>query len=141
MVPPIVGTNPQYFEGGELGGKLLGGNNMPAMHLAHAVGGNMMLGFLSAVAFATILAVVAGLALAGASAISHDLYANVIRKGQATEAEEVRDVNADSSGNDEFNGSCEERVHGVTFRLGYYWFIIVRVFLADNGAPCLWVVV
>ena len=86
----IVGTNPQYFEGGQLGGKLLGGNNMPAMHLAHAVGGNMMLGFLSAVAFATILAVVAGLALAGASAISHDLYANVIRKGQATEAEEVR---------------------------------------------------
>jgi len=86
----IVGTNPQYFEGGDLAGKLLGGGNMPAMHLAHAVGGNMMLGFLSAVAFATILAVVAGLALAGASAISHDLYANVIRKGQATEAEEVR---------------------------------------------------
>ncbi len=86
----IVGTNPQYFEGGVLGAKLLGGNNMPAMHLAHAVGGNMMLGFLSAVAFATILAVVSGLALAGASAISHDLYANVIRKGQATEAEEVR---------------------------------------------------
>lgn len=86
----IVGTNPEYFEGGVLGGKLLGGNNMPAMHLAHAVGGNMMLGFLSAVAFATILAVVSGLALAGASAISHDLYANVIRRGQATEAEEVR---------------------------------------------------
>ncbi|MFZ1830241.1 MAG: cation acetate symporter [Candidatus Competibacteraceae bacterium] len=86
----IVGTNPQYFEGGQLGAKLLGGNNMPAMHLAHAVGGNMMLGFLSAVAFATILAVVSGLALAGASAISHDLYANVIRRGQATEAEEVR---------------------------------------------------
>ncbi|MBK8533799.1 MAG: cation acetate symporter [Candidatus Competibacteraceae bacterium] len=86
----IVGTNPQYFEGGVVGTKLLGGNNMPAMHLAHAVGGNMMLGFLSAVAFATILAVVSGLALAGASAISHDLYANVIRRGQATEAEEVR---------------------------------------------------
>jgi len=86
----IVGTNPQYFEGGDLASKLLGGNNMPAMHLAHAVGGNMMLGFLSAVAFATILAVVSGLALAGASAISHDIYANVIRRGQATEAEEVR---------------------------------------------------
>ncbi|MBL8259562.1 MAG: cation/acetate symporter ActP, partial [Candidatus Competibacteraceae bacterium] len=86
----IVGTDPQYFEGGELAGKLRGGGNMPAMHLAHAVGGNLMLGFLSAVAFATILAVVAGLALAGASAISHDLYANVIRRGQATEAEEVR---------------------------------------------------
>lgn len=86
----IVGTDPQYFEGGNLAGKLLGGNNMPAMHLAHAVGGNLMLGFLSAVAFATILAVVAGLALAGASAISHDLYANVIRRGQATEAEAIR---------------------------------------------------
>ena len=86
----IVGTNPEYFEGGDLAGKLRGGGNMPAMHLAHAVGGNLMLGFLSAVAFATILAVVAGLALAGASAISHDLYANVIRRGQATEAEEVR---------------------------------------------------
>ncbi|MBK8507339.1 MAG: cation acetate symporter [Candidatus Competibacter sp.] len=86
----IVGTDPQYFEGGDLAGKLLGGGNMPAMHLAHAVGGNLMLGFLSAVAFATILAVVSGLALAGASAISHDLYANVIRRGQATEAEEVR---------------------------------------------------
>ncbi len=86
----IVGTNPQYFEGGVVGTKLLGGNNMPAMHLAHAVGGNMMLGLLSAVAFATILAVVSGLALAGASAISHDLYANIIRRGQATEAEEVR---------------------------------------------------
>ena len=86
----IVGTNPEYFEGGELGGKLLGGNNMPAMHLAHAVGGNFMLGFLSAVAFATILAVVAGLALAGASAISHDLYANVICRGQASEADTVR---------------------------------------------------
>ena len=66
----IVGTNPQYFEGGEIGGKLIGGGNMPAMHLAHAVGGNLLLGFLSAVAFATILAVVSGLALAGASAIS-----------------------------------------------------------------------
>jgi cation/acetate symporter len=86
----IVGTNPEYFEGGDLAGKLRGGGNMPAMHLAHAVGGNMMLGFLSAVAFATILAVVSGLALAGASAISHDIYANVIRRGQATEAEEVR---------------------------------------------------
>ncbi|HCB12454.1 MAG TPA: cation acetate symporter, partial [Gammaproteobacteria bacterium] len=86
----IVGTDPQYFEGSVVGSRLLGGNNMPAMHLAHAVGGNLLLGFLSAVAFATILAVVAGLALAGASAISHDLYANVIRKGQATEAEEVR---------------------------------------------------
>ncbi|AWK89575.1 cation/acetate symporter ActP [Azospirillum thermophilum] len=86
----IVGANPQYFEGGVVGGKLLGGGNMPIMHLAHAMGGDVLLGFMSAVAFATILAVVAGLALAGASAIAHDLYARIIRKGQATEAEEMR---------------------------------------------------
>ena len=55
----------------------MGGNNMAAIHLAKAVGGNMFLGFISAVAFATILAVVAGLTLAGASAVSHDLYATV----------------------------------------------------------------
>ncbi|WP_288132361.1 cation acetate symporter [Accumulibacter sp.] len=86
----IVGQNPEFFEGGTVGGKLIGGGNMVAMHLAKAVGGNMLLGFLAAVAFATILAVVSGLALAGASAISHDIYARVIRKGQATEKEEIR---------------------------------------------------
>ncbi len=86
----IVGTNPQYFEGGQTGGKLLGGGNMPAIHLAHAVGGNLLLGFMAAVAFATILAVVSGLALAGASAISHDIYASVIKAGKANEADEVR---------------------------------------------------
>ena len=86
----IVGTDPQFFEGGKIGGKIVGGNNMPVMHLAKAVGGNMFLGFLSAVAFATILAVVSGLALAGASAISHDIYARVMRKGQAGAVEEMR---------------------------------------------------
>jgi cation/acetate symporter len=86
----IVGQNPAYFEGGNIAGKMLGGGNMPAMHLAHAVGGNLLLGFLAAVAFATILAVVSGLALAGASAISHDIYANVIKKGKAGEREEVK---------------------------------------------------
>jgi cation/acetate symporter len=86
----IVGQDPQFFEGGVIGGKIIGGGNMVAMHLAKAVGGNMLLGFLAAVAFATILAVVSGLALAGASAISHDIYARVIRKGQATEKEEIR---------------------------------------------------
>ncbi len=86
----LVGTNPDFFEGGVVGGKLIGGGNMVALHLAQAAGGNLLLGFLSAVAFATILAVVAGLALAGASAISHDLYARVIMKGQASEAKEIR---------------------------------------------------
>ena len=86
----IVGQNPEFFEGGKIGGKLVGGGNMVAMHLAKAVGGNLLLGFLAAVAFATILAVVSGLALAGASSISHDLYARVIMKGQAKEEDEMR---------------------------------------------------
>jgi cation/acetate symporter len=86
----MIGKDPQYFVGGELGGKLIGGGNMVAMHMAKAVGGNLFLGFLSAVAFATILAVVAGLALAGASAVSHDLYATVIKKGKANEKDELK---------------------------------------------------
>jgi cation/acetate symporter len=86
----IVGQDGQFFEGGIVGGKIIGGGNMVAMHLAKAVGGNLLLGFLAAVAFATILAVVSGLALAGASAISHDLYARVIKKGKASEESEMR---------------------------------------------------
>jgi cation/acetate symporter len=86
----IVGTDPQFFVDGKVGGALIGGGNMVALHLAKAVGGNLLLGFLAAVAFATILAVVAGLALAGAAAISHDLYANVFRKSESNEAAEVR---------------------------------------------------
>ena len=69
---------------------MIGGVNMVAIHLAHAVGGNVFLGFICAVAFSTILAVVAGLTLAGSSAISHDLYANVLRRGKASERDEMR---------------------------------------------------
>jgi cation/acetate symporter len=69
---------------------LEGGSNMVAIRLAEAVGGNLFLGFISAVAFATILAVVAGLTLAGASAISHDLYASVIARGHGSERTEIR---------------------------------------------------
>ena len=83
----MVATNPHYLDAA---GTLLGGNNMAAIHLSHAVGGNFFLGFISAVAFATILAVVSGLTLAGASAISHDLYANVFRRGQVDEMQEMR---------------------------------------------------
>lgn len=83
----LVGTNPEFQDAG---GKLIGGANMAAIHLAKAVGGDLFLGFISAVAFATILAVVAGLALSGASAVSHDLYASVIKKGKAKEADEIR---------------------------------------------------
>lgn len=75
----LVGANPEYKDAA---GHLIGGNNMAVVHLANAVGGNLFLGFISAVAFATILAVVAGLTLAGASAVSHDLYANVFKKAR-----------------------------------------------------------
>ena len=83
----LVGTNPEYLDAK---GALLGGGNMPAIHLAHAVGGDVMKGFISAVAFATILAVVSGLTLSGASAVSHDLYASVFRRGQVSDGSEVR---------------------------------------------------
>lgn len=84
----LLVNNPEFLDP-ETGG-LLGGNNMAAVHLSKAVGGEVFLGFISAVAFATILAVVSGLTLSGASAISHDLYASVIRHGEALEGEEVR---------------------------------------------------
>lgn len=82
----LVATDPQYHTAT---GAVIGGVNMVAIHLAHAVGGNVFLGFICAVAFSTILAVVAGLTLAGSSAVSHDLYANVIRRGAATDREEM----------------------------------------------------
>lgn len=89
-----VANNPQFLDVAKMAvtGKLelVGGNNMAAVHLSDAVGGDLFMGFISAVAFATILAVVAGLTLSGASAISHDLYANVFKKGQTTPESELR---------------------------------------------------
>ena len=83
----FVLTNPQFLDAK---GGLIGGGNMAAIHLANAVGGNVFLGFISAVAFATILAVVAGLTLSGASAVSHDIYATVIKQGKADSASELK---------------------------------------------------
>ncbi|MEO8806176.1 MAG: cation acetate symporter [Burkholderiaceae bacterium] len=83
----FVLTNPQFLDAK---GALQGGGNMAAIHLANAVGGNVFLGFISAVAFATILAVVAGLTLSGASAVSHDLYATVMKGGKADSASELK---------------------------------------------------
>lgn len=80
----LVYAEPEYLDFAKQavngGYPILGGKNMPAIHLSHALGGDIFLGFISAVAFATILAVVSGLTLAGASAISHDLYANAFGK-------------------------------------------------------------
>jgi cation/acetate symporter len=82
----LLTNNPDYFADG----KLIGGTNMAAIHLSNALGGDILLGFISAVAFATILAVVSGLTLAGSSAISHDLYATLVLKGQPDEKKEMR---------------------------------------------------
>jgi cation/acetate symporter len=92
----LVSTDPTFLDAGILEktksgiAAIKGGSNMAAIHLADAVGGNLFLGFISAVAFATILAVVSGLALAGASSISHDIYAMVVEGGKANEQDEVR---------------------------------------------------
>jgi cation/acetate symporter len=88
-------NDPSFFKLGANGAydkvrDILGGTNMAAIHLATATGGSLFLGFISAVAFATILAVVAGLTLSGASAVSHDLYAEVIARGRVSEQKEVR---------------------------------------------------
>jgi len=79
-------VSPEFF----VDGKLFGGGNMAAIHLSKVVGGDIFLGFISAVAFATILAVVSGLTLAGASAISHDIYNNVICDGNADQEKEMK---------------------------------------------------
>ena len=65
------------------------GGNMAAPLLAEAIGGNILFAFISAVAFATILAVVAGLVLSGASAFAHDIYAQIIKKGQISERQQM----------------------------------------------------
>ncbi|MEO6321545.1 MAG: cation acetate symporter [Polaromonas sp.] len=87
----LVLTNPEFADTAT--GIIKGGGgsaNMAAVLVAKAVGGNVFFGFISAVAFATILAVVAGLTLSGASAVSHDLYATVIKGGKADSASELR---------------------------------------------------
>ncbi len=87
----LVLTNPEFADTAK--GIIKGGGgsaNMAAVLVAKAVGGNVFYGFISAVAFATILAVVAGLTLSGASAVSHDLYATVVKKGNADSASELK---------------------------------------------------
>ncbi|MDQ5945792.1 MAG: cation/acetate symporter, partial [Pseudomonadota bacterium] len=86
----LIADPAAFYVDGELAKGLKGGGNMAAVHLSKAVGGDLFLGFISAVAFATILAVVAGLTLSGASAVSHDLYASVWRHGNVDSATELR---------------------------------------------------
>jgi cation/acetate symporter len=90
IIIPIVGFGASALVGRELIAKIDAGGNMAAPLLAELLGGTAFLGFIAAVAFATILAVVAGLTLAGASALSHDIYVHVVKGGHATEQEQVR---------------------------------------------------
>ncbi|KVQ26930.1 cation acetate symporter [Burkholderia cepacia] len=87
----LVLTNPELSDVAK--GVIKGGAgtaNMAAVLVAKTVGGDVFYGFISAVAFATILAVVAGLTLSGASAVSHDLYATVFKNGKADSADELK---------------------------------------------------
>ena len=83
----LVYNTPAFFDSD---GALIGGSNMAAIHVASAVGGDVLTGFMSAVCFATILAVVAGLTLSGAAAISHDVYAEVLKQGNPDPVTELR---------------------------------------------------
>ncbi|WP_197517359.1 solute symporter family protein [Microbacterium karelineae] len=67
-----------------------GGVNSAAPLLANALGGPLLMGFISAVAFATILAVVAGLTITASASFAHDIYANVIKKGKVSGDGEVK---------------------------------------------------
>ncbi|RPF46966.1 cation/acetate symporter [Thermodesulfitimonas autotrophica] len=87
---PLVGFGASVLVGREVIGTVDKGGNMAALLLSELLGGTPFLGFIAAVAFATILAVVAGLTLAGASALSHDIYVNVVKGGRATEMEQVK---------------------------------------------------
>ncbi len=90
LIIPIVGFGAAALVGREAIRGIDAGGNMAAPLVAELLGGTPFLGFIAAVAFATILAVVAGLTLAGASALSHDIFTHAIRKGDATEYEQVR---------------------------------------------------
>jgi cation/acetate symporter len=90
LIIPIVGFGASALVGRDAIRGMDAGGNMAAPMVAELLGGTPFLGFVAAVAFATILAVVAGLTLAGASALSHDIFLHVIRRGQATEHEQVR---------------------------------------------------
>ncbi|MCC6245137.1 MAG: cation/acetate symporter ActP [Gemmatimonadaceae bacterium] len=86
----ILGFGAMVLVGPEAIKAIDAGGNMAAPMLAELLGGRPFLGFIAAVAFATILAVVAGLALSGAATISHDLWSSVVRKGKPRANEELR---------------------------------------------------
>jgi len=90
LIIPIVGFTAAVLVRKEAILNIDKGGNMAALLAAELLGGTPFMGFIAAVAFATILAVVAGLTLAAASALAHDLFVSVFRSGRASEAEQVR---------------------------------------------------
>ena len=82
----LLVDHPEYTNGGT---DIVGGSNMAVIFMSQLLGGDIFMGFISAVAFATILAVVSGLTLSCAASIAHDLYANVFRHGSSTESGEL----------------------------------------------------
>ncbi len=90
LVTFILGFGAMALVGRDAITKVDAKGNMAAPLLAEVLGGEPFLGFISAVAFATILAVVAGLTLSGAAALSHDLWGHVIKKGKVEEADQLR---------------------------------------------------
>jgi cation/acetate symporter len=86
----VIGFGAMVIVGPQAVAKAGGGGNMAAPLLAQAVGGSAFFGFICAVAFATMLAVVAGLTLSGVATLCHDVWTNVIRHGKAEEAEQLR---------------------------------------------------
>ncbi|WP_203333994.1 solute symporter family protein [Planococcus beigongshangi] len=85
----FLGFGAAAFVGADLITSTNPAGNMAAPLLAQALGGDILMSFISAVAFATILAVVAGLVLSGASAFAHDIYGQIIKKGKATERQQM----------------------------------------------------
>jgi cation/acetate symporter len=83
----FVYGDPEFFDAK---GALLGGSNMAVIHLSRLLGGDALMGIVAAVVFATILAVVAGLTMASAGALAHDLYAQVLKRGETSEKQELR---------------------------------------------------
>src|SRR5690606_5384788 len=83
----LLAGDTQYVDAS---GRVAGGANMTAVHLARQVGGEAFFGFISAVVFATILAVVSGILLSTSASVAHDLYARVVRRGKLSDREEMR---------------------------------------------------
>ncbi len=82
----LLSGDPQYVDAD---GRIIGGSNMTSVSLARMVGGEAFFGFISAVAFATILAVVSGILLSASAGVAHDLYARVVRRGKVSDAQEM----------------------------------------------------